>query len=1021
MDLIDQLGTNKPHRSGLAKRLARLEEHENFDVSGTGFLFGNNSLLNRVRNRLDGNESSGEQGLNAQFNDVRESNLPPTQIFTPTYDGEDLEQDFSQKKTSIELARSEKAAEARAVETVRENGFNPEPLSVRQSDIPPKPTTQWLHNETQPVERDQRERSRETGDELDTQVLQTEIDAGVNGFELDPTVADPEPTAGTNLEQTITDHTRVDKGDFDTHSQGTDISSRNSIDLSGEVEPHNEHPNEHVVFERSANNPSKSSATRDFVNAFDEDSDNSSSDQEESTPHNVSTALSSLGTADAVVNEGSEQRKDHLKLIETSHQKDMIHEEPKALKLYHGMLRQKIDVTKNVDLSSDSEGEGEHGSRSLSSRAAVLELKARLSKKKRLSTLKRTDSSTNSESLKCLFHSLRKANKEQILEHQKDQFQLKGLDLTAIAEEKESVESLLERELARNRKIRLRELRKEKEADFQETDDNLSGELSLSGNELDLGYSEGEQSNKNDSDVESTNASGEVPEAGRYPDTDTDVQNAAKDTEKQTNERDAEEKEEEDEDEDEEQEQEQEQEEEEEEEEEEVRMLRPNKRGHIVHSLSEDEDQGVDQLATRRIDLGSYGNNLLSTDTPSRDELSLRIGVGEKTDDANAFKSVDQNHFGTEAVTEDAFRAIMKKLIKKRQEQEQKRERQIREMRKSKVNHMLEIEAEESDDEWHGIGGIDGEGSDGYDSELENMIDDYSNSNFNPDEIRKKLIEEDITKDKDLVNKILHDIENGGFRKRGRGALDIEFSDDEDEELLKYHARRKQLLKKKISGSAELNSISTNPKSKAFFDSLQEDFEGRDRLFDDETLKAEQNTTSFRKAEEEVPLKESKQKMILSEDFVQRTLSFLTSQENGTESAPELDKLDVEKNYSTQEHDLFSLKQSSSIKGFTTFTREIDHNVNDDENVFPGRNGASLVSRFGHHQEANEKFKEGQKTVQMKKTYKMAGCTRASVTYLGRARQLKARKTARPRLGAKPKTVTRKSTLLANSSSSFDN
>lgn len=63
-------------------------------------------------------------------------------------------------------------------------------------------------------------------------------------------------------------------------------------------------------------------------------------------------------------------------------------------------------------------------------------------------------------------------------------------------------------------------------------------------------------------------------------------------------------------------------------------------------------------------------------------------------------------------------------------------------LRKEGVSNFVEEEAEESEDEWFGIGGADGEGVDGYDPELEKMIDDYSKADFNPDQIREMLAKE---------------------------------------------------------------------------------------------------------------------------------------------------------------------------------------------------------------------------------------------------------------------------------------
>ena len=107
---------------------------------------------------------------------------------------------------------------------------------------------------------------------------------------------------------------------------------------------------------------------------------------------------------------------------------------------------------------------------------------------------------------------------------------------------------------------------------------------------------------------------------------------------------------------------------------------------------------------------------------------------------------------------------------------------------------MFDGEAEESEDEWKGLGGIDGEFSDVANSEDEKMIDNNFNIDLQDDEIRKKFMEEYQIKDQQELEKLLDDIKNHKLIKRvgqNNNGFDIELSDEEDQLLAAY---RKQKL-----------------------------------------------------------------------------------------------------------------------------------------------------------------------------------------------------------------------------------
>lgn len=74
-------------------------------------------------------------------------------------------------------------------------------------------------------------------------------------------------------------------------------------------------------------------------------------------------------------------------------------------------------------------------------------------------------------------------------------------------------------------------------------------------------------------------------------------------------------------------------------------------------------------------------------------------------------------------------------------------------MERRGLKNIIEGEAEESEDEWKGLGGVDGEVSDVANSEDERMIDNNFNIDLKNEEIRKKFMEDYQIKDqKELEN-----------------------------------------------------------------------------------------------------------------------------------------------------------------------------------------------------------------------------------------------------------------------------
>ena len=139
----------------------------------------------------------------------------------------------------------------------------------------------------------------------------------------------------------------------------------------------------------------------------------------------------------------------------------------------------------------------------------------------------------------------------------------------------------------------------------------------------------------------------------------------------------------------------------------------------------------------------------------------------------------------------------------------------------------LDDRAVESDDEYAGLGGAsdeEPEDSAAVAAELADMID--HNTEIEDEEGQRRIAafyaQKDLEQDEKLVNSLMNDINNGGLRrKRGAGLLDMEDSEDEEEEQARYKARQ-ALMRARLLESQDLTSLAENPKTRAFVDAMED-------------------------------------------------------------------------------------------------------------------------------------------------------------------------------------------------------
>lgn len=179
------------------------------------------------------------------------------------------------------------------------------------------------------------------------------------------------------------------------------------------------------------------------------------------------------------------------------------------------------------------------------------------------------------------------------------------------------------------------------------------------------------------------------------------------------------------------------------------------------------------------------------------------------------------------AAAADAFDVLNKAAVKeKRRKQQEEFDR-----KKSKAKEMFEEQAEESEDEYAGLGGADGEDSDDDGQDVEGMIDDKTGvSESDKAKIAALYADRERASDEKQVEKLFRDITTGMLRrKRGN---DYDLSDDDDGGEARRRMKRRQFAKmqKALFADERVSKVAENPRTSAFMRTIE------DRGSDDEDM-----------------------------------------------------------------------------------------------------------------------------------------------------------------------------------------
>ncbi|TFB04176.1 Mediator of replication checkpoint protein 1 [Trichoderma ghanense] len=162
---------------------------------------------------------------------------------------------------------------------------------------------------------------------------------------------------------------------------------------------------------------------------------------------------------------------------------------------------------------------------------------------------------------------------------------------------------------------------------------------------------------------------------------------------------------------------------------------------------------------------------------------------------------------------------------------EKKKKKLIEEFnkKKSKAKEMVEEQAEESEDEYAGLGGADGEASDDEsDASVQDIIDDAAGNDVDERKLAAFYADRERMNDEKEVERLYKDITSGMLRRKRGADYDLSDSDDDGEARRRMKRRQFAKMQKALFADERVKKMAENPGNQAFLRTIE------DRGSDDE-------------------------------------------------------------------------------------------------------------------------------------------------------------------------------------------
>lgn len=419
----------------------------------------------------------------------------------------------------------------------------------------------------------------------------------------------------------------------------------------------------------------------------------------------------------------------------------------------------------------------------------------------------------------------------------------------------------------------------------------------------------------------------------------------------------------------------------------------PTQMPHHGHDHDDENIQDVEPTmkdTETQVDVQTQVDDDLASSPAKPHRPSRLIKKADLSDSETDGDQIDDDNEEDGETEEDRLRRA--EFYKKQRRQEVQNQKKLKKQMKSRgLDKIMENEAEESEDEWFGVGGAEGERSDEENSEDEMMFDDVTTIKQNRMELVQKIAAEDAVSDQKMLMKILKDLETGNWKRRGGSAVDgFEFMDEEDEVMRRYRMYQQNKLKEKYAADEKLRQLTRDKKSKAFFESItgdsqdsKKDLFGRVESEESESEEDGANNPFFHredkdklKSPEEV---NHKKKVRITQAFVQKSLSFLAEYDD-TPKEPR-SYIDDDESF----EDLHTLKQNSMVQiPDKTPRRKKVVSIDLSSSPTDAFKVPSVVKRSFLKSEGSIKSNE----VTISTSYKAASSSKASIMSFGKAKSV---------------------------------
>ncbi|KAF4455644.1 hypothetical protein F53441_2043 [Fusarium austroafricanum] len=168
----------------------------------------------------------------------------------------------------------------------------------------------------------------------------------------------------------------------------------------------------------------------------------------------------------------------------------------------------------------------------------------------------------------------------------------------------------------------------------------------------------------------------------------------------------------------------------------------------------------------------------------------------------------------------------------------------------SKAKEMVQDQAEESEDEYAGLGGADGEDSDNESvASLKEIIDDAAGNDVDEAKLAAFYADRERAEDEKQVEKLFKDITTGMLRRKRGAGYDLDDSDDDGEARRRMKRRQFAKMQKALFADERVKKIAESPGNQAFLRTIED--RGSDDEMDFLDAPEETNETSQSQSQDE--------------------------------------------------------------------------------------------------------------------------------------------------------------------------